>query len=386
MRFGPGFAGALLSIWVAGLAAAQSGAPMDDAAAVERALAASLADLRVAAIEGPALEVHFIDVGQGDSILIRAPQGKTVLIDTGPPDAKDELLAYLKAHGVARLDLLVNTHPHSDHIGNATAVIEALPVGRVLDSGFVHPTTTYERMLDAIEKRAIPLRVVRKGQRIVVEDGVTLTALGPEEPLVEKSRSDANANSVVLRLDHGSVRFMLTGDAEEETEERLVKQGADALRSTVLKVAHHGSKYATHDAFFEAVAPRLAVVSCAAQNSYGHPAAETMDRLHAKKVPILATPPLGNIVIRTDGKKLQIGYGRTLPAPVATGDDAGKLDLNTATPAELETLPGIGETLAKRIVDWRAANGRFASVEDLTKVSGIGAATLEKLRPLVTAR
>lgn len=383
MRSGPGFAGVVGAFFVAGLAAAQVGAPMDDAAAVERALA-SLGDLRVAAIDGPALEVHFIDVGQGDAILIRAPQGKTVLIDTGPPEAKDELLAYLRAHRVSRLDLLVNTHPHSDHIGNATAVIEALPVGRVLDSGFVHPTTTYERMLDAIEKRGVPLRVVRKGQRIVVEDGVTLTALGPEDPLVERSRSDANANSVVLRLDHGDVRFMLTGDAEEETEERLVKQG-EALGATVLKVAHHGSKYATHQAFFDAVAPRLAVVSCAGKNSYGHPAPETMARLRAKGVPILATPPLGNIVIKSDGKKLAIGYGRTLPA-VSAADEAGKLDLNAATQVELEALPGIGATLAGRIIEWRAANGRFGAVEDLAKVSGIGAATVERLRPRVTAR
>ncbi len=363
-------------------AAAQVAAPMDDAAAVEKALA-KLGTLRATEMSGPATAVHFIDVGQGDAILIQSPAGKTVLIDTGPPAARDELLAYLGAYEIDTLDLLVNTHPHSDHIGNAQAVIERLTVKRVLDSGFVHPTVTYERMLDAIEQKGVALRVVRKGQRIVLEEGVTLTVLGPEDPFVDKSRSDANANSVVLRLDVGEVRFMLTGDAEEETEERLVKQGA-ALKSTVLKVAHHGSKYATHKAFFDAVSPRLAVISCAAQNSYGHPAPETMERLHGAGIPVLATPPLGNIVLKTDGKKLHVTYGRTLPTPQT--DDSGKLDLNTATAAQLEALPEIGSTLAARIIADRTANGRFARVDDLARVSGIGAATVDTLRPLVTAR
>lgn len=351
-------------------------------ATLDGELKTALGDRFATSLSGAVLEAHFIDIGQGDAILLRSPGGKTVLIDTGPPGADPTVRGYLDGLGVERIDLLVNSHPHSDHIGNTAALIERMPVGRVLDPGFAHPTATYEQLVETIARKAVPLRLVRTGQRITLDAGITMTVLGPAEPLIEGSRSDANANSVVLRVDYGEVRILLTGDAEEETEERLLAGGADSLAATVLKVAHHGSKYATHKPFLDAVRPKLAVISCSADNTYGHPAPETLDRLRAKGVPALITSKLGHIVVSTDGRKIAVSHDRALPARM--GDP--RLDLNTARQADLEALPGIGPTLAARIVADRTANGPYPNVDALTRVSGIGEATVEKLRPMVTAR
>lgn len=342
-----------------------------------------LGERRADQIDGPALEVHFIDVGQGDGVLIRSVEGKHVLIDTGPPEAKRTLLGYLAGLGIDTIDLLVNTHPHADHIGNTSALIEQLEVKRVLDSGYPHPTATVEKMLATIERESVPLRIVRRGQRIKLGDA-TLVALGPEDPLIEKSRSQANANSIVLRLDFGDVRFLLTGDAEHETEERLLKQRASSLRSTVLKVAHHGSAHASAKAFLDVVQPDLAIISCAKDNKYGHPDPGAVERLRAVGAAVLSTADLGHIVVRTDGQKIAVSHGHALPASAAGQGD--RLDLNAATRAELEALPGIGAVLAARIVEWRTRNGRFERIEDLDRVEGIGESRIDDLRPLVTVK
>lgn len=352
------------------------------AADVQSTLKAALGDRLATTLSGPALSVHFLDIGQGDAILLTSPAGKTVLIDTGPPGAGATLWGYLDGLAIDRLDLLINTHPHSDHIGNTTELLERVPVSRVFDSGFVHPTATYEKLLAAIEQKKIPLRLVRSGQTVNLDEGITLKVIGPADPLIDKSRSDANANSVVVRVDYGEVSFMLTGDAEEETEARLLAAGAAGLKATVLKVAHHGSKYATHQPFLDAVSPALAVISCSADNTYGHPAPETLERLKAKGVPALVTSTLGHITVATDGRKLMVTHDRNLPQ--RAGDP--RLDLNSASRIHLEALPGIGPTLAERIISDRAANGPYRTVDDLTRVSGIGEATVETLRPLVTAR
>ena len=352
---------------------------------------------------GPTLQIHFVDVGQGDAVLLQTPGGKHVLVDTGADTRARALNAYLDDLAVERLDMVVNTHAHSDHIGGLAALLRRWKVGLVLDSGVPHTSGTYERMLAAIEAAGVPVKVARRGRKITVEDGLVLEVLGPEEPLVAGSRSDLNSNSVIIRAVYRDVSVLLTGDAEHETEERLLRDPG-SLAATVLKVAHHGSAHATDTRFLRAVKPLVAVVSCGLKNKYGHPAPKTMARLDDAGVRTYVTARDGDVVVATDGKRLHI---ETFPKPVVavqdrspalrrvpTGqappiravrpsvagaprlDASGVIDLNTASEAALRGLPGVGPKTARRIIAARP----FANVDDLRRVKGIGKKKLEGVR------
>ncbi|MBU0550045.1 MBL fold metallo-hydrolase, partial [Myxococcota bacterium] len=199
----------LLSAWACPVVAAPIDAPR--AARLKGALGE---------IKAPAATVRFIDVDQGDATLISI-DGKHVLIDSGPPKAADGLVRDLRAWGVTQIDLLINTHAHADHIGGAAKLIEAIPVKAALDPGVIHPSSAYKKMLKALEDHQIPVRQARAGREIKI-GSARLKILAPKDPLFTGTRSDHNANSVVTRLDVGGVRFLFMGDAEAETEERLI--------------------------------------------------------------------------------------------------------------------------------------------------------------------
>lgn len=346
------------------------------------------------------LRVHMIDIGQGDALLIESPSGKWILLDTGPRGGRKALLQYLRDRGVKQLTMAVASHAHSDHIASMDQVIERHRPPILLDSGVPHTTRDYARLLDAVERTKVQLKIARKGRQITLDPGVVLHLLGPEEPLVAGSRSDLNANSVVFRLQYDQFSMLFTGDAEEETEHRLLKD-PQALKATVLKVAHHGSRHATTPGFLAAVGPRIAFVSAAKSNRYGHPAPETMNRLRAAGVTIFDTPTYGDVVLSTNGKRLSLHVEKTAPvagavaaappeaghpppAVVAAAPAGGGVDINTADAAALIKLPGVGKATAKRIIDYRTTHGPFRTVDDLVKVRGIGKKTLAKLRPLIT--
>ncbi len=257
---------------------------------------------------GDETKVVVLDVGQGDSILVVTPGGKTALIDAGEPGDGKIILAALKKYGVDHIDLLVATHAHADHIGAADEVIKGTNVGRVLYSGVPHTTKNYEDFLKAVDEKKIDLIRAEPGQNFELGGGAIMRVLAPIQPLFGKEDlrsggNEPNANSVVTRLDYGEFSMLLTGDAEEQTErERLMKSGAN-IRANVLKVGHHGSKYATSEEFLKRGEFKVAVISAGMDNRYGHPSQEVLDRLKAAGVKIYRTDFQGEILISTRGQE-----------------------------------------------------------------------------------
>ncbi len=257
---------------------------------------------------GDETKVVVLDVGQGDSILVITPGGKTALVDAGEPGDGKIILAALKKYGVDHIDLFVATHAHADHIGAADEVIKAIPVAHVLYSGVPNPTKNYQDFLKAIDEKKIDLIRAAPGQTFELGGGGLIRVLAPIEPLFEKDDlrsggNEPNANSVVTRLDYGAFSILLTGDAEEQTErERLIKNGAN-IRASVLKVGHHGSKYATSEEFLKRGEFKYAVISAGLDNRYGHPSQEVLDRLKAAQVRVYRTDFQGEILISTRGQE-----------------------------------------------------------------------------------
>lgn len=249
------------------------------------------------------VELAAVDVGQGDGLVLRTGADRVVVIDTGTPAGGRRMLAYLRQVGVERIDLLVLTHPHADHIGGARLLVESLRVREAWVSGYTAGSRVQVRTLEAMAKHGVPVTIARLGLRRALDDDLDIEVLGPREPLIKGSRSDANANSVVLWIRHGEIDFLLTGDAEDPTETRLL----EVLRARgpptfeVLKVAHHGSAHASRAHFLERIRPEFAVVSCGRKNRYGHPAPAAVKRLLAAGARILRTDLQGTIRLRSDG-------------------------------------------------------------------------------------
>ncbi len=253
----------------------------------------------------PLLAVAFLDVGQGDATLIRSPGGRTMLIDGGNSreDAEKVILPTLKSWEASSLNLLVITHPDQDHIGGLPHVLEALPVERVVLTGQVHTTQTYEKVLTLIRDKQIPAIKARRGMVLELDPLLTLAVLGPEDAAV--AQNDTNNASIVIRLTYDRVALLFTGDAERPEEEAILNSGAE-VRAQVLKVAHHGSPSASSPRWLQAVAPEVAIISVGADNAFGHPGYEVLTRLTQSNVTIYRTDRHGTITVRSDGRTYQI--------------------------------------------------------------------------------
>lgn len=244
------------------------------------------------------LRIHFIDVGQGDSILIQAPDGATVLIDGGPQNGL--ALAYLQAQGITHIDTLIATHPHADHIGGLIDILHTLTVGEVITSGASHTTGTFENFLDAILSAKVPYREVHTGEHIA------FGSLAFRVLRSEASAANLNDTSIVLRLEYGAVSLLLTGDAEAISEQALLGSSSDQLAATILKVGHHGSYTSSSPEFLRVVRPQIAVYSAGRNNSYGHPHTETLTALGQVAATIYGTNRDGTIVLSTDGEQIEV--------------------------------------------------------------------------------
>ncbi len=260
------------------------------------------AEERTSASGGSELAIRVLDIGQGDAMLL-SKDGRWVLIDSGDVDHRPQMKKYLQDYKVEKLDKVIITHPHADHVGGMYAVFQTVPVGEIYDSGVPATTNTYRTYLKQVKERNIPFHVVKQGDVIPLFEGVEFQVVAPVTTITEgkQKRPDLNNNSIVGRLVYGRSAMLFTGDAEKKEEDSILASGAN-LKSTVLKVGHHGSKTSSSPDFVRAVGANAAVLSAGAGNSYGLPHQAALNRLSEGGVKtILRTDRDGTVTFTTDG-------------------------------------------------------------------------------------
>jgi competence protein ComEC len=251
-------------------------------------------------IFGANLFVHFIDVGQGDAVLIQTPLGKTILVDAGPAEATPDMLRYLEETGIQEIDIVIATHPHSDHIGGFPALFEKYPVGQVYMPRVSASTRTYRDLLLSIQREGLKIHAAKNGVTLEIEKGVIFRFLSP----ISEHYDDTNNYSAVIFIGYKDISFLLMGDAETPVEKELLENRL-VVQANVLKAGHHGSQSSSSEAFIEVVKPQYAVIFCGTGNPYGHPHEETLSIL-GKYATVFRTDTNGTIVFQTDGKTLKI--------------------------------------------------------------------------------
>ncbi|HOW27987.1 MAG TPA: ComEC/Rec2 family competence protein [Elusimicrobiota bacterium] len=253
------------------------------------------------------LVVTFMDVGQGDSTFIRLPNGKTALVDgSGTPGwskmdydpGRQTILPLLRDKNVSKLDYVLLTHPHADHVGGLVSVLKGIPVGTFFDPVLEHGEPEYEELLELVERKKIDYRDVGEGDLLEWDPSVKVLVMNPPRDF---SYEDINDNSVVLKIEYKSVSFLLCGDAETEAESRMVHQYKEGLKSHILKIGHHGSRTSSSARFIDTVQPEVGVIMCGYRNLFKHPHPETLSRLSSRQIKVFRTDEDGHIEIRTDG-------------------------------------------------------------------------------------
>ena len=244
--------------------------------------------------------IHSIDVGQGDSTLIMAPEGN-LLIDAGTGSSERDLLAYLDGLGIETIDYFILTHPHEDHIGGADAVLENYEVKNIVMTFFTSTSNAYDAVLDALKKNVyINVIECEEGAEYYIGE-MKMTLLGPNP---DELGDDANNSSIITKVTYGESSLMFTGDAEYVVEARLVSRFRNELDCDFLKLGHHGSSTSSSDVFMDAVTPYLTVISCGEDNSYGHPHREILSMLQKRNIEYYRTDRDGDVVFVCDGEKV----------------------------------------------------------------------------------
>lgn len=274
--------------------------------------AAVLVSFAAATMPDNNLHISFLDVGEGDAILIQTPAHQDILIDGGPaPQAVSLGLGEKMPFWDRTIDLIILTHPHSDHLTGLVEVLQRYEVKQVLSADLPEDSPIYKKWLEIIREKNIEYTVAQAGQQIDLGGGATISVLNPVEPLLTGTESDIDNNGVVLRLNMGKVSFLLAADIWRDAEWELVAKRAD-LRSTILKVAHHGSETSTTPEFLLVVNPQLAVISVGKDNKFGHPDNEVVEILTKKlgAENIYRTDERGAIEFITDGQRLWVKLGQ----------------------------------------------------------------------------
>ena len=304
--------------------------------AVTTQAAETTATTTITASSGP-LKVHFIDVGQGDSILIQTPDGKTMLIDGGPKSSGPSLVSYLKKLGITKINVMVATHPHEDHIGGLIDVINNFAVDNIIDSGNSHTTVTFKDYLNAIKTNNINFVVPDLGQEFDIGQNIKMKILGPVSVT-----DDLNNSSIVIKVTYGSTSFLFAGDAQNQEENQILSKGYD-LSSQVLKVGHHGSASSSSINFLKAVNSTIDIISCGKNNSYGHPDDQTLKTLTSINAVIYRTDLAGSLIIESDGDNINVTQG-SIYNYTQSKTTATESQQTTTTAATTTTT--VGETTA----------------------------------------
>ncbi len=249
---------------------------------------------------GETMAVHFIDVGQGDSTIIQLPNGENMLIDAGNNGDIKIIQPYLEKLGVEKIDYLIGTHPHADHIGAMDDVIKNYEIGELYMPKAQANTKTYRDVLTAIADKGLIVKTAKSGVVIFDKDGVKAEMLAP----CSETYKDLNNYSAVIKLTYNNTAFLFEGDAEDVSENEILQSGAD-VRADVIKAGHHGSSSSSTQAYIDAVKPTYAVISCGADNDYGHPHRETVATFNDKGIEMLRTDIDGSIVITSDGVNIE---------------------------------------------------------------------------------
>ena len=247
------------------------------------------------------LIISFFDIGQGDAALIKTPAGQNILIDGGPGTKILEPLSKELSWYDKTIDLMILTHPHSDHVDGLIPVLKRYEVKQILSTGVVHSSPTYLAWLDLVREQNIPLTIVDREQTIDLGDDCRLQIIYPLTNLSGREVSNLNNSSIVARLIYKDTSFLLMGDAEIEVEQELIQAGI-YLASDVLNTGHHGSDTSSSEEFLKTVKPEYAIISSGQDNSFGHPSPRVLKRLERIGAKILRTDELGTIKMSSDGK------------------------------------------------------------------------------------
>lgn len=282
------------------------------------------------------LKIHYINVGQGDSILVEQ-NGKNMLIDTGTNASTNSLISYLQSLNISKIDYLVLTHPHEDHIGGADAVINDFNIGTIYMPKIATTTKTFEDVVNAMNSKGLKAASPALGSTFKL-GSANCIVVGPANP----KSNDLNTYSIVIKLTFGNTKFLFTGDAQASNEEAMITNGYD-LTADVLKVGHHGSNTSSCQDFLDRVNPKYAVISVGKGNDYGHPHEGTMDKLKAKGIKVYRTDENGTIICTSDGKSISFScnpgdyaYGRSSNSSgggTSTSSSSGSGGSKTATVA-----------------------------------------------------
>lgn len=246
---------------------------------------------------------YYIDVGQGDSEFIEFPDGKTMLIDAGTDEYGETVTEQIKDLGYSKIDYIVCTHPHADHIGGMADVVNSFDIGKIYMPKAVSDTKTFENLLTTIQDNGMTINTAKAGMNILSSENYdySVDIIAP----ISIEYDDLNNYSVVLKITYGDNKFLYMGDAEKEVENELLENNSD-IKADVIKVGHHGSNTSSSYDFVNAVSADYAVISVGRDNDYGHPHSKIIKRWKNSGAEICRTDESGTIIISSDGKNISV--------------------------------------------------------------------------------